>query len=539
MNEFRTLAFISKFNWLFRKMEIDYTAMETILRMKLTMDGRRVPTIFNEVKKKKEGNQFLKSLWIYGLYGLMLLPFLFNIEQYIFQMSVVFGITMFILTTTMVSDFSVVLLDVRDRTVLQTKPISSRTIAAAKTIHILIYMFFVTSAFIAIPFMVSLFTNGIVFTLIFLIELLFMLMFIIVFTSLVYITILRFFDGEKLKDIINYVQILLTVGVVIGYQLVIRSFQIIDFELTYSFSWWHLLLPPMWFGAPFDVLLNKDFNGSVLLLAVMALLIPILAMIVYVRMIPSFERNMEKLMSATKSKKQKSDKLDTFWLKLLCRNREEKVFFRFSALMMKQEREFKLKVYPALGFSFIVPFIFIFTELQTRSLAEISRGNMFFLIYFSALMIPVIVNMLRYSANYKGSWIFKASPIRYPKAAYSGTLKAFFVKLYIPVFLLLSIIFVSIFGVRIVPHLLAVLLGAFLQTVITYRMMSTDPFPFMNSSEKVQSESSLLMFLLNLLAVLFVVVHLIANSITGGIYFYLALLVVTNFIGWRMVFRRG
>lgn len=539
MNEFRTLAFISKFNWLFRKMGIDYTAMETILRMKLTMDGRRVPTIFNEVKKKKEGNQFLKSLWIYGLYGLMLLPFLFNIEQYIFQMSVVFGITMFILTTTMVSDFSVVLLDVRDRTVLQTKPISSRTIAAAKTIHILIYMFFVTSAFIAIPFMVSLFTNGIVFTLIFLIELLFMLMFIIVFTSLVYITILRFFDGEKLKDIINYVQILLTVGVVIGYQLVIRSFQIIDFELTYSFSWWHLLLPPMWFGAPFDVLLNKDFNGSVLLLAVMALLIPILAMIVYVRMIPSFERNMEKLMSATKSKKQKSDKLDTFWLKLLCRNREEKVFFRFSALMMKQEREFKLKVYPALGFSFILPFIFIFTELQTRSLAEISRGNMFFLIYFSALMIPVIVNMLRYSANYKGSWIFKASPIRHPKAAYSGTLKAFFVKLYIPVFLLLSIIFVSIFGVRIVPHLLAVLLGAFLQTVITYRMMSTDPFPFMNSSEKVYSESSLLMFLLNLLAVLFVVVHLIANSITGGIYLYLALLVVTNFIGWRMVFRRG
>lgn len=539
MNEFRTLAFISKFNWLFRKMGIDYTAMETILRMKLTMDGRRVPTIFNEVKKKKEGNQFLKSLWIYGLYGLMLLPFLFNIEQYIFQMSVVFGITMFILTTTMVSDFSVVLLDVRDRTVLQTKPISSRTIAAAKTIHILIYMFFVTSAFIAIPFMVSLFTNGIVFTLIFLIELLFMLMFIIVFTSLVYITILRFFDGEKLKDIINYVQILLTVGVVIGYQLVIRSFQIIDFELTYSFSWWHLLLPPMWFGAPFDVLLNKDFNGSVLLLAVMALLIPILAMIVYVRMIPSFERNMEKLMSATKSKKQKSDKLDTFWLKLLCRNREEKVFFRFSALMMKQEREFKLKVYPALGFSFILPFIFIFTELQTRSLAEISRGNMFFLIYFSALMIPVIVNMLRYSSNYKGSWIFKASPIRHPKAAYSGTLKAFFVKLYIPVFLLLSIIFVSIFGVRIVPHLLAVLLGAFLQTVITYRMMNTDPFPFMNSSEKVQSESSLLMFLLNLLTVLFVVVHLFANSITGGIYLYLALLVVTNFIGWRMVFRRG
>ena len=29
--------------------------------------------------------------------------------------------------------------------------------------------------------------------------------------------------------------------------------------------------------------------------------------------------------------------------------------------MMKQEREFKLKVYPSLGFSFVIPFIFMFS----------------------------------------------------------------------------------------------------------------------------------------------------------------------------------
>ena len=74
MHEFRTLAILSKFKRLFVKAGIDYPAMETILRMKLTMDGRRTPTIFNG-QKKKEGNQFLKSLWIYGLYGLMVVPF--------------------------------------------------------------------------------------------------------------------------------------------------------------------------------------------------------------------------------------------------------------------------------------------------------------------------------------------------------------------------------------------------------------------------------------------------------------------------------
>ncbi|WHT48787.1 hypothetical protein QNH10_03305 [Sporosarcina thermotolerans] len=75
MNEFRALALLSKFKWIFVKIGIDYRAMETILRMKLTMDGRRTPTIFNG-QKKKEGNQFLKSLWIYGLYGLMIIPFM-------------------------------------------------------------------------------------------------------------------------------------------------------------------------------------------------------------------------------------------------------------------------------------------------------------------------------------------------------------------------------------------------------------------------------------------------------------------------------
>src|SRR5690606_1883027 len=135
MREFRTLAILSKFRRLFIKAGIDYDAMETILRMKLTMDGRRTPSIFNG-QKKKEGNQFLKSLWISGLYGLMVIPFLlFGDGHYIVQMSLVFGIIMFILATTMVSDFSSVLLDVRDKTVLQTKPVSSKTINTAKTVH--------------------------------------------------------------------------------------------------------------------------------------------------------------------------------------------------------------------------------------------------------------------------------------------------------------------------------------------------------------------------------------------------------------------
>jgi hypothetical protein len=536
MHEFRSLAILSKFKRLFLKAGIDYGAMETILCMKLTMDGRRTPTIFNG-QKNKEGNQFLKSLWIYGLYGLMLIPFLlFGDGHYIFPMSIVFGIMMFILTTTMVSDFSSVLLDVRDKTVLQPKPVSSKTINTAKIIHILIYMFFISGAFVAIPLVVGLFAKGILFTLIFLAALLLTMLFIVVVTSLVYFAVLRFFDGEKLKDIINYVQILLSIGVIVGYQIVIRAFDFVNFDLTYSFSWWHLFLPPMWFGAAFELLLNQDFSNALILLSSLALVVPIISIFVYVRLMPSFERNMDKLMSESKNKKKKSSWWMDIGAKLFCRNREEKTFFRFGALMMQQERDFKLKVYPSLGFSLIFPFIFIFMELQMRTLSDISTGKMFLLIYFGNLMIPTIVHTMQFSVNHKGSWLFKAAPIQQPVAAYSGTLKAFLVKLYLPIFILLSIAFIAIFSWRIVPDLFAVLLGAVVQTLLTYKWLNSGDFPFTQSFEFTQSEGSAKLMLVTLLAGIFVIGHLIAIAIPGGVYAYIALLIIAIFIGWRKVF---
>lgn len=138
MREFQSLKVLAVFKGIFTRLGVDYAMMEKILQIKLTMDERRVPTIFNDTGKKKEGNQFLKSLWVYGLYGLILIPFLLIGENYIFQMSLAFGMILFILMTSMISDFSAVLLDVRDKNIIQTKPVTRRTIAAAKIVHIMI-----------------------------------------------------------------------------------------------------------------------------------------------------------------------------------------------------------------------------------------------------------------------------------------------------------------------------------------------------------------------------------------------------------------
>ncbi|MCJ1909993.1 hypothetical protein [Planococcus ruber] len=536
MREFQTLKVLSTFKSIFIWLGVDYGVMEKILQIKLTMDERRVPTIFNETGKKKEGNQFLKSLWVYGLYGLILIPFLLLGENYIFQLSLAFGMILFILMTSMISDFSAVLLDVRDKNIIQTKPVSRKTMAAAKIVHIMIYMGFVTVAFTAIPFVVGLVKHGFLFAVIFLIELVLTVLLVVVFTSLLYLVILRFFDGDKLKDIINYVQILLSVGVVVGYQVLIRAFDFVDLNLTYSFSWWHVLIPPIWYGAPFEVFLNGNSANYLIAFTVLAVLVPVVAIWLYAKLMPSFERNLEKLLSDTKKRKKKKNWVDEIGAKLLCRSKEERIFFRFAASMMKKEREFKLKVFPALGMSLFFPFLFIFTYPREGGLEEISGGSMFLFVYFCNFMIPSLVYMLRFSEGYKGGWLFRAAPIVKTSRAYSGAIKAFFVKLYLPVFLVVSILFIWIFSARILPDLAAVMLGGLLQTLITHKVVTEDEFPFSASFEFAQEAGTGKMLVLTLMTFGFVLAHFIAMATTWGIYVYLVILLAALWILWKRVF---
>lgn len=537
MNDFIPLRILDRFKGLFWKLGIDYEIMRKIIQLKLIMDGRRMPTIFNGSKVKKEGNQFLKSLWMYALYGLILLtPFLFLGNQYIFLISIMFSLLMFILMTSMVSDFSAVLLDIRDKNILHTKPIHTKTLNAAKIVHILIYIFLLTGSFVGIPLVISIFAGGVGFFIIFLIETVLTSCLAVVLTAFVYLFILRFFSGEKLKDIINYVQILLTIGIMVSYQLVARSFEIINLKISYSFEWWHLLLPPIWYGAPFELFLNKDFSVHIIFLSILAFITPIIAILFYIRLMPSFERNLAKLLSDSTTRKKKSRKIEELWAKILCRTVEEQNFYRFSSLMMKQEREIKLKIYPQLGFAFIFPFIFLFNEVRFRSYDEVVRGNIYMVIYFSLLMIPTVVHMLQFSGTYKGHWIFLAAPVQNKASIYRATLKACMVNFFAPIFTILSILFLWIFSIRILPELFIVLLVAIVITLISYQMLNGEDYPFSKSHEHTQDANTFKVIASMVVIGIFVLVHVIASKIPYGLYGYMAILIIGIIIGWKAVF---
>ncbi|MFY4776102.1 hypothetical protein [Metabacillus sp. RGM 3146] len=536
MKEMKILLFLDRFKGLFVRNGIEYDVMRRILQVKLMMDGRRVPTIISQSakKKKEESNQnkFYSSLWIYVLMGLILLPFILIENEYVFQMSVVFGIMMFMIMTSVISDFSSVLLDVRDKNILSSKPIKRETISAAKTIHIFIYLFFLTISLTGPALVVSLFSHGIFFFLIFLAEVILMDLLIIVMTAFIYYFILRFFDGEKLKDIINYVQIALSAGIAIGYQLVARLFSVVDFNIVFTPKWYQFFIIPIWFGAPFEVLLHHSGNTYFIIFSALAVIVPIVSIIVYRQLMPAFEQNLQKLSNHHGKGKKENRRFQNAMAKILCTSREERVFFRFAFDMMKNERDFKLKVYPSVGFSFIFPYIFIFNDLRTQGLAGISSGKLYLCLYFTALLIPTIAMMMKFSGRHKASWIYKVIPLPYLAPIFKGALKAALVKLFLPLFLINSLVFSFLFGVRILPDLIIVFLSVLLFSIVCFRMMR-DALPFSEGYEAVQQNEGFKIFFLLLGLGVFALIHFAITFVSYGIYAYLALLLLANVLAWK------
>ncbi|MFZ7131705.1 MAG: hypothetical protein ACOWWR_05050 [Eubacteriales bacterium] len=537
MKEYKALRFLDRFQKIFETMGVDYPIMRRILEIKLTMDERRVPTIMgqnkNTKKKSKEKNSFISSLWVYLLIGLIMIPLILISENYIFSMSIVFGMLMFMIMTSLISDFSSVLLDLRDKNILMTKPVNSRTVNMAKGIHIFMYMFYLTLSLSAGSLITSLIRYGIFYFLLFLFEIVLMDLFIIVLTALLYTLILKYFDGEKLKDIINYVQIGLSLVITIGYQLVVRLFNFVDFNIVFEPRWWQFFIPPVWFAAPFQLLFHNDFNTLYFIFSLLAVFMPVMAIIAYVQLIPIFEKNLTKL-NKNSEKQQRSKKIILKDLsRIVCRDKEEKTFYRFASAMMKKEREFKLKVYPSLGFSIIFPYIFLLNQLQMQDMHSISQGKGYLNLYFSALMIPTVLMMLKYSGNYKGAWIYKVIPIENAKPIFTGSIKAFIIHLILPIFLINCVIFIGIFGLRIVLDLVAIFLNFILLILITFSMLNRN-LPFSLSFSDVTKENGR-MFLLMFLGGFMALIHFVSTLIPYGILIYVVLLMAVNSVSWKKI----
>ncbi|RXM75486.1 ABC transporter permease [Clostridium tetani] len=547
MEDFKILKFVDKFKFIYEKLGVNYSSMRTILKLKLLMDSRRVLTIYKDGKNEDKKNTFKKSLLLYGLTGVFLMVFIFIPSPMVVKMSINIGAIMFLIMSTMIADFSSVLLDIRDKNILNTKPLDPKTINAARTTHILIYITSISGAIAGPTLIGGLIKYKFKFFIIFFFQIILLSFFTIFFTSILYYFILKIFDGEKLKDIINYFQIVLSIVLAIGYQIIPRVFDFTGINMNFKIRWWSYLIPPVWFAAPYSLIMEHNTGREYVLLSIMCVAIPIIIFGIYYKFIvPYFEENLQKLDSSI-SKKGSFEEIKGVrhkrYVSIFCRDKIENVFFRFSRNMISTERKLKLKLYPTLAFAVIFPFIIFigfFSKYESVSQAfnEFSKGNYYFSIYLSILMLTGNIELLSQSEKYKGAWIYKVLPIDKPGKIQKGVLKGFILRYIFPVFCGSCIVFLIICGLRILPDTIVMFLSMLILIVVMQSLYKKE-LPFYKDFQSNGGNSIITFVVSTGLTGIFFGLHKLIRSLIEynfAIYIYMGILIIINIILWKIIF---
>ena len=501
MKEYKFLNILDKFKSIYIKMGVDYEKMRLILSMKLTLDSRRTSTVTQQNMKEdgqESKNSFNKALIIYAIMGIFIGTITMLQSNKMYTYTMVFGMFMFFILTIFISDFSSVLLDLRDKNIIGTKGVDNKTINAAKVTHICYYIF-LTSLALSWLAIIGMFKSGVMIGILFIFELIIIDIFMIVITALLYFLILKFFDGEKVKDIINFVQIGLTIIMTIGYQFLGRMFDMVDLNIIYESKIWNLILPPMWFAAPIYAINGGQINKIIVILSVLAFLVPIIAISLYIKNSDKFEAYLLKLDIVKNNKREKKNGIFYKIGKYTCKNNEEKAAYDLSVAIIKREREFKLMTYPSLGFSIVFPILFIFM-FSIDFIDEIKNISLYMSlnIYWFMFIVPTLLVAVQYSNNHNASWVYEAVFISDKSNIYKGVYKSLLVNLLLPLYLFESLIFICIFGIRVIP-ILIIAFEFLLIFMILEHLIGKNNLPFTLKSGQVDKSQNLINTILGMI----------------------------------------
>ncbi|MBN3376588.1 ABC transporter permease, partial [Clostridium botulinum] len=339
----------------------------------------------------------------------------------------------------------------------------------------------------------------------------------------------------------------LSILLALGYQIIPRVFDFTGVNVNFKIKWWSYLVPPVWFGAPYSLIIEHNNGREYVLLSIMCVAIPIIIFGIYYKFIvPYFEENLQKLDSSIGKKgslEEAKGIRNKRYTSIFCRDKIENVFFRFSRNMISTERKLKLKLYPTLAFAVIFPFLMLigsFSKYESISQAfnEFSKGNYYFSLYLSVLMLVASIELLSQSEKYKGSWIYIVLPIDNPGKIQKGALKGFIFRYIFPVFLSVCIIFLIICGLRILPDII-VMFFSMLISIVAVQSLYKKELPFYKDFES-NGEGSITTFLVygGLTGIFFGLHKLIRSLIkySFSIYIYIGVLIIINMILWKKIF---
>jgi ABC-2 type transport system permease protein len=480
---------------------VDYHQFEVILQAKLTMDNRKM--LGNSSQKKTLKNAILLQVFIYGMMGGYMCLLIKGSSALFFFSTIFFSFIMIMVIMGLISEFNTILFDTRDNSILLPRPISPRTLLFVRVMHIMIYLMLISLSLSIIPSIVFAIVFGVPAMLLLMVDVILITVFSVFLTNIIYLLLMKFTTGERLKDIIVYAQIVLAVIFMGAYQLMPRLAE--NEKLITSFKevhWWMFLVPPFWMSASLSPMVNGGFGIQSAGFLFLSVAMPLLGLwLVSSVLAKNFNQNLSTLdQGDTRPEKKKgiaeTSKLVNFLSRICTYTMEERISFKTIWRIAVRDRKFKQAVYPGLGYVLVI-ILMAFINGKTP-LSEIHMTKKYLvLIYAPSFILYVLVFAVRYSDNFKASWIYQTIPMERPGYLISGAFKAVVVQLFLPVFIIINAITIYVWGFSV---LLDVVFGFFAILMTNYAiiLMQLPVFPFSDERSAEQSgrniTKTLLMF---------------------------------------------
>lgn len=514
--------FLNVLRPLYEKAGVDFDQMLQIIRLKGKILGRTEQAQLVKNKKKKEGSlaasqpekeRGLFSMgkafsYLFTSAFLMLYGFIFNSPTTV--LSLLFTVCFVMQFLGIITSFPVLILDTKDYTILATKPVSSKTIAAAKTTVATLYMILTSGtiySFTFIPFIVK--GNYEILLPMFIAVILSNLI-CVALAYMLYGIVLKFYDGEKLKDILSGFQIVLSIVVMLGYQVIAQLQNIVNAGVVIKFSWWHLLVIPMWLADFSGIFISSEsfMPGLISLLLILTLV-----GIHFIFTGSILEKNLSKMLSEGEVKRSSYERKLAFqtWLaKRIYKNPQEQAFFILGYSISSNDRKMKQTIYPLYVSMLILPAISILNAWRSSKapLSVIFNESrwLIFSLYFAALTIGSVVLYAKRTEKPTGAWIYQTLPIASQKKAYKAVTLNLALRYVVVPMTLFSLLILALAGPQHLLNLIVIFAFTLLSTFATIKSEKIE-WPFSYDLTYSEGKKGILI-IANLVAVMiFVGIH--------------------------------
>ncbi|WP_338874224.1 hypothetical protein WBJ53_01205 [Spirosoma sp. SC4-14] len=496
------LWLLDRLKLLFRALGADYNQLRAIVQAKLTMDNRRSSLTLGRYGRgtAEQSNTFTRILLIYALFGGLISVGMLAIpdkNKLFFPLTLQFSYIMALCAMTLISDFSSVILDSSDNQIILPRPVSNRTLWLARIVHITSYLFAIALSLSIVGILFTAYRFGALAGLLSLAMSLLSAVLMVFLTNIVYLLLMRFVSEEKLREVINYFQIVLAVLFYGGYQFLPRLLGAQALNEIMEHQWWHYLVPPMWMAGTVEIFIQPIFDTTHLIFAGLAITMPILGLWFMNRFLTTdftqklsiIDQESRTTSTSPTTVSSSTSLAPTGWSERLSGwftdNALERAAFAFTWRVTGRDRKFKLKTYPQLGFglAYVVAMSF-----QNYGLGA---GGSFYLfaLYFAGLYVMIAQYQLSVSDSYRAAWIYGSAPIQTPGNILAGSLKALILKLLTPFYILLASYILFRYGIDKLSDVLLAFSNS-LVMLISMALFSTRYMPFSTAQDALKQSNT-------------------------------------------------